>query len=208
MCRYITIVALLLPTQDQASTKSAKEKLIVDDSFEKWDWIPIAFGQRKEGRQRLKEGRTLPFEHRGPLLRISKGFILPSGRMVDGKEAFKGKSSQLQDTQVGLHGRYSSIIKPNGRFRYEVALKGKGTFSFRAWVGAKNKTSGQFRWMGFPDLIKIKTSDKWKVYRGNFTLPDLNRPGFQLPDKVSAAIVVNRDDVIFVDEFRVWEVAD
>jgi hypothetical protein len=181
------------------------ETLIVNDDFEKWEWKPIDFNQRRDGRNRLKAGRVLPFEHRGPLLRIARGFTLPSGRLIEGDESFDGSSTRLEDTQVGLHGRYSSIIRPAATYRYEVALKGQGTFHFRAWAGAKHPLTGKFRWLGFPDLIKVDVTDKWQVYRGTFQMPEFQTAGFQLPEKISAAIVVKQDDKVDVDEFRVWE---
>jgi len=194
------------PSEDGKLEAHATETLVVNDDFEQWDWIPIDFNQRRDGRKRLKEGRVIPYEHRGPLLRIAKGFTLPAGRMIEGDDAFEGRSTVLEDTQVGLHGRYSSIIRPTTKYRYEVALKGKGTFHFRAWAGAKNPTTGEFRWLGFPDLIKVKVTDEWQIYRGTFKLPDLQTPGFQLPERISAAIVVDRGDLVAADEFRVWEV--
>jgi hypothetical protein len=46
------------------SSDGNSESLIVDDDFDKWDWIPIDFNQRRGGRKRIKEGRVLPFDHR------------------------------------------------------------------------------------------------------------------------------------------------
>jgi hypothetical protein len=188
------------------SSAANSESLIVDDDFDKWDWIPIDFNRRRGGRNRIKEGRVLPFEHRGPLLRIADGFKLPSGRMLEDKEAYKGRSTLLEDTQVGLHDRYSSIIRPDTRYRWSVAVKGKGSFQFRAWVGANNLKSGEFRWLGFPNLIEVKASKDWKVHEGVFQLPELSAPGFLLPEKVSAAIVIERSDRVAVDAFRVWQI--
>ena len=201
------ITSLLLWGAEEPKLPTAKA-FVVNDDFEQWDWIPISFAQRREGRQRLKQGKELPFDHRGPLLRICKGFILPSGKMLEGSEAFKGRSALITDTQVGLHGRYSSKIRPSTKYRYQIALKGKGNFQFRAWVGSNKTTTGEFRWLGFPDLIKISATEKWKVYRGEFQLPDFKfeKNGFRLPDNVSAAIVVDSQHRVAVDEFRVWEV--
>ena len=182
------------------------ETQVVHDDYEQWEWRPIEFNQRRDGRKRMKEGRPLSFEYRGPLFRVAKGFLLPTGRMLEGTEAFKGRSTRLEDIEVGLHGRYSSLIRPGIKYRYEVALKGKGAFHFRAWVGAKNPSTGEFRWLGFPNLIKIEVTDEWQVYRGTFQTPGLKAPGFQLPEKVSAAIVVEPGARIDVDEFRVWEI--
>jgi hypothetical protein len=85
-------------------------------------------------------------------------------------------------------------------------VKGKGSFQFRAWVGANNLKSGEFRWLGFPNLIEVKASKDWKVHQGVFQLPELSAPGFLLPEKVSAAIVIERSDRVAVDAFRVWQI--
>lgn len=195
------IVFLLIP---RIVVAADAESLIVHDDFEVWEWRPIDFNQRRDGRNRIKAGRVLPFEHRGPLLRISKGFTLPSGRMVEGQDAWKGRSTVLEDTQVGLHGRYSSIIRPNTSHRFEVAIRGTGTFQFRAWVGANNPTTGEFRWLGFPNLIEVEATDEWTVHRGTFQLPEFDAAGFLIPDKVSAAIVIEEGDRVLIDEFRIW----
>ena len=62
------------------------ETLVVHDDYEQWEWRPIEFNQRREGRKRMKEGRPLSFEYRGPLFRVAKGFVLPTGRMLEGTE--------------------------------------------------------------------------------------------------------------------------
>ncbi len=197
----ITCVSLSVSSADDNS-----ESLIIDDDFDKWDWIPIDFNQRRDGRKRIKEGRILPFEHRGPLLRIADGFKLPSGRMLEDTEAYNGRSALLEDTQIGLHDRYSSIIRPDTKYRWSVAVKGEGRFQFRAWVGANNLRSGEFRWLGFPNLIEVTASKDWMVHEGVFQLPKLSAPGFLLPEKVSAAIVIDRSDRVAVDAFRVWQI--
>jgi hypothetical protein len=197
----ITCVSLSVSLADDNS-----ESLIIDDDFDKWDWIPIDFNQRRDGRKRIKEGRILPFEHRGPLLRIADGFKLPSGRMLEDTEAYNGRSALLEDTQIGLHDRYSSIIRPDTKYRWSVAVKGEGRFQFRAWVGANNLRSGEFRWLGFPNLIEVTASKDWMVHEGVFQLPELSAPGFLLPEKVSAAIVIDRSDRVAVDAFRVWQI--
>ena len=78
-----------LPETTQASEPKTPPNVIVSDDFEQWSWEPITFSMRESGRKRLKAGKRLPFEHRGPLYRVAKGFGVHSGRMVKGKEAFK-----------------------------------------------------------------------------------------------------------------------
>jgi hypothetical protein len=179
--------------------------IVVHDDFEQWSWQPITFSMRKEGRKRLQEGKPLSYEYRGPLYRIPKGFVLPAGRMVEGDEAFEGRSVLLENCQVGLHGRYSKIISPGKSYRYRVTLKGKGTFHFRAWVGGTNPSTGEFRWLGFPDLITVKVTDSWKTYDGTFQLPQFDTTTFKLPRKVSAAIVVQEGYRVYVDNFAISE---
>ena len=187
-----------------AAAPKSRPVLIVSDNFEQWSWEPITFSMRKSGRKQLKAGKQLPFEYRGPLYRRAKGFTLQTGRMIEGTEAFQGRSMLLAGCQVGLPGRYSKLVKAGTKYRYEVAIKGQGTFHFRAWVGAKNPTTGEFRWLGFPDLVKIQATKSWKTHRGEFQLPKFETTTFKLPVKSSAAIVVQEGDEIFVDDFKIW----
>jgi len=193
-------LAALLPAADPKS----KPVVIVSDDFEEWSWEPITFSMRESGRKQLKAGKPLPFEHRGPLYRRAKGFTLQTGRMVEEAEAFKGQSMLLAGCQVGLHGRYSKLVKAGTKYRYEVSLKGHGTFHFRAWVGANNPTTGEFRWLGFPDLVKIQATKSWETHRGEFQLPEFETTTFKLPAKSSAAIVVQEGDEIVIDDFTIW----
>ena len=102
MIRFVVIVLFLwcmplgpaLPAPpDPEPTKGSD--VIVRDDFEQWTWEPITFSMRKSGRTRLQAGRRLPFEYRGPLYRVAQGFELPSGRMVSGAGAFRGRSVML-----------------------------------------------------------------------------------------------------------------
>ncbi len=197
-------LAALLSAVAPAEDPKSRPVVIVSDDFEQWLWEPITFSMRESGRKQLKAGKQLPFEYRGPLYRRATGFALQTGRMVGGAEAFKGQSMLLAGCQVGLHGRYSSIIEAGTKYRYEVSLKGQGTFHFRAWVGANNPTTGEFRWLGFPDLVKIEGTESWETHRGEFQLPEFETTTFKLPAKSSAAIVVQEGDEIVVDDFTIW----
>jgi hypothetical protein len=198
------LLSALHPAVVPAADPKSRPVVIVSDDFEKWSWEPITFSMRNSGRKRLKAGKQLPFEYRGPLYRRAKGFSLQTGRMVEGAEAFKGQSMLLANCQVGLHGRYSKIVEAGATYRYEVSLKGQGTFHFRAWVGANDPTTGEFRWLGFPDLVKIQATDSWQTHKGEFQLPEFDTTTFKLPAKTSAAIVVREGDEIVVDDFTVW----
>ena len=198
------LLSALHPAVVPAADPKSRPVVIVSDDFEKWSWEPITFSMRNSGRKRLKAGKQLPFEYRGPLYRRARGFALQTGRMVKGAEAFKGRSMLLAGCQVGLHGRYSKLFEAGTKYRYEVSLKGKGTFHFRAWVGANNPKTGEFRWLGFPDLVKIQATESWKTHRGEFQLPEFDTTTFKLPAKSSAAIVVQEGDKIGVDNFSIW----
>ena len=114
---FLCLTALLSAEVPAAAPKS-KPLVIGSDDFEKWSWEPITFSMRKSGRTRLKAGKPLPFEYRGPLYRRARGFALQPGRMVKGAEAFKGRSMLLAGCQVGLHGRYSKLFVAGTKYRY------------------------------------------------------------------------------------------
>lgn len=177
---------------------------VINDEFESWEWTPIGHSLQKQGRDRLAAGKDLGYEYRGPLYRKPEGFELPAGRMVEGEAAFDGFSMVLSESQAGLHGRYSRKFRARRNYSYEVALKGTGTFHFRAWVLGQNPANGETKWLGFPDLITIKVSEQWQVYTGPFSLPTYDESTFKIGD-VSAAIVIENDDKVYVDNFRVRE---
>ena len=205
MIRFVVIVLCFLRMAVGAPLTDSAEgsDIVIDDGFEEWTWEPITFSMRKSGRTRLKAGKRLPFEYRGPLYRVAQGFELPSGRMVTGAGAFRGRSVMLEDCQIGLHDRYSRLIDPQVSYRYQIAVRGTGTFHFRAWVGATNPATGEFRWLGFPDLIKIEATKSWRTYTGTFRLPEFDTATYQISGNVSAAIVVEEKHQIVIDEFKI-----
>lgn len=199
-----SLIIVLALAQIQAIADKPKPIRVFDD-FETWEWKPITAAIRRDGRKRLAEERELSFEYRGPLYRGPAGFILPAGSMVQGVEAFKSRSVLLTDCQVGLHGRYSGKIRPGSTYRFSLALKGKGVFRFRVWVQGINIESGERRWLGFPDVIEIKASELWETHEGTFELPRFDDPEFRLPHAVSAAIVIDAGDRIYLDNFLIEE---
>jgi len=203
MNRSLIIIVFAL-TQIPAAAEEP-EPVRVFDNFETWEWKPITYAMRRDGRKRLADERELGFEYRGPLYRGPAGFLLPAGSMVEGAEAFKGKSVILTDCQVGLHGRYSSKIRPGSTYRFSLALKGEGVFHFRVWVQGINIESGERKWLGFPDVIKIGATDSWKTREGTFKLPLFDDQEFRLPHAVSAAIVIDAGDRIYLDDFLIEE---
>ena len=203
MNRSFIILALAL-TQFTAAAEEPKPVRVFDD-FETWKWKPITYAMRRDGKKRLADKRELGFEYRGPLYRGPAGFLLPAGSMVEGAEAFNGRSVILTDCQVGLHGRYSGKIRPGSTYRFSLALKGKGVFQFRVWVQGINIESGERKWLGFPDVIEIKATDSWKTHEGTFKLPRFDDSEFRLPHAVSAAIIIDAGDQIYLDDFLIEE---
>jgi len=196
-----SLIIIVLAVVQIPATAGKPTPIRVFDDFETWEWKPITAAIRRDGRKRLADERELGFEYRGPLYRGPAGFILPAGSIVEGAEAFKGKSVILTDCQVGLHGRYSRKVRPGSTYRFSLALKGKGLFRFRVWVQGINLESGERKWLGFPDVISIDATDSWKTHEGTFTLPHFDAPDFRLPHAVSAAIVIDAGDRIYLDNF-------
>ena len=206
----VCLVALVCMSAAPAPDTKPKSPYLIDDTFEQWDWVPISFHMMASGRKVLARGERLSYEHRGPLYRRPKGFVLPAGRMVEGKEAYQGRSMLLDSgspkghLQVGMHGRYGHLVRPRQTYAYEIALKGKGTFHLRAWVAATNPYTGKFRWLGFPNLIAVKLTKSWKVHTGTFKLPAFDESTFKISEQgVSAAIVIEGGSVAYVDNFRI-----
>ena len=199
----LTIIVLAL-AQIPAIAEEPKPVRVYDD-FETWQWKPITYAMRRDGKKRLEDKRELGFEYRGPLYRGPAGFLLPAGSMVEGAEAFKGRSVILTDCQVGLHGRYSRKIRPGSTYRFSLTLKGEGVFRFRVWVQGINLESSERKWLGFPDVIEIDATKSRETHEGTFKLPHFDDPEFRLPQAVSAAIVIDAGDRIYLDNFLIKE---
>ena len=188
-----------------ASVVAAEEPIRVSDDFEKWEWKPITHSIRRDGKKRIAEKRELNFEYRGPLYRGPVGFILPAGVIVEGDEAFKGSSVMLTDCQVGLHGRYSHKIRPESTYNYSLGLKGHGTFRLRVWVRGIDVKSGEQTWLGFPNVIEIEATDSWQTRTGTFELPAYKDSKYRIQKALSAAIVIDAGDRIYLDNFSIEE---
>lgn len=135
------------------------------------------------------------------------GFVGPAGRMVEGADAYQGRSALLEAGQsmavVGLHSPYAGLFTPGDTYVYEIALKGQGVFHFRAWMGGIDPATRNTRWLGFPDLIKIRVTGDWRVYAATFSVPRCDQPPFTAESPVSAALVVEAGDKIYLDNFRI-----
>ena len=186
--------------------------LIVNGDFEEWEWAPLDADAPvlAEAKKRLKNKENLNLDYRGPLFRHLTGYAASLGRMVEGPEAYQGKSLYLTNDWkegwlvVGLYGPYSGLLETGREYHWEIALKGQGAFGFRAWVGGIK--AGQFKWLGFPDLIQVKVTDAWQLYQGKFTVPVLAEGETRQENKVSAAIVVGNGSTVYLDNFKVWPV--
>jgi hypothetical protein len=191
---------------DAAAVRPAAPYLI-DQDFDQWVWLPITFSMMEDGRRALKRGEEIGYDHRGPLYRAPPGFVGPAGRMVEGADAYQGRSTLLEagksTIEVGLHSPYAGLFAPGNTYVYEIALKGQGVFHFRAWIGGIDPATGNTRWLGFPDLIKIRVTGAWRVYAATFSVPRCDRPPFKAESRISAAIVVESCDKIYLDNFRI-----
>ncbi|MBU4211695.1 MAG: hypothetical protein L6437_09865 [Kiritimatiellae bacterium] len=185
---------------------NAASPVLVNDTFDEWEWQPITFSMMQEGRKLVAAGGEPAYEYQGPLFREPAGFGLPAGRMVEGPEAYKDRSMLLDATrgrwEVGYHDHYGHLLKPGNTYTYAVALKGKGKFHFQGWVQGFDPATAQYKWLEFPDFIAVPVTNAWKIYTGSFTIKKYNDTQFKV-DEIGAAIVVNSNDVIYVDNFRI-----
>lgn len=182
--------------------------LIVNGCFEEWEWVPLDSDQivLAEAKRRLKNKEDIAIEHRGPLFRQLAGYVGCMGRMVEGAEAWQGKSLHIGSScDFGYHGPFHGLLESGQEYKWEVWLKGKGSFIFKAWVGGGK--DGQFKWLGFPCLIKVDATDSWMRYQGTFKVPVLEANGYRQEAKVSASIMVGKDSAIYIDNFSVWAAA-
>jgi hypothetical protein len=185
--------------------------LIRNGDFEQWEWREFSDSQRKAIKAALKSGKKLAdlnLEVRGPLFRSLVGYGEVSGRMVEGKEAWQGKSlflrAEQEELQWGLHWLLRESLRPNATYTCEVVLKGTGKFMLRAWIGGKNVQTGTFQWLGFPDLVTLTPTESWQPYRGTFTVPNLGRE--EVPQENSAvAIILAPGSKVFLDGFKLVE---
>ncbi|MCX8239552.1 MAG: hypothetical protein OSB05_12095 [Akkermansiaceae bacterium] len=202
--QFFVFCCYIAPLSIAAS--DAEREYLFNDQFEDWEWSPILNGMKAEGRKRLAEGKDIGYEYRGPLFRKPVGFELPAGKMVVGAAAYAGTSMFLTEGQAGLHSRYSRKFVPRKKYAYEVALKGKGEFHFRAWVWGQNPDTGATKWHGFPNLITLKLTEDWTVHKGSFSLPEFDESTFLISTPAAAAIVIEKDTQAYIDDFRVFEV--
>lgn len=184
----------------------AETNILQNSGFEDWEWAPIPAAMGKQARGVLARNEKLSFEYRGPLYHRLKDFYDSTGRMIEGEEAFQGRSmlleNNMQDGQwfiVGYHAGYSHLLHADCTYQYEIQLKGKGIFMFKAFVYGWDPASGKQKALGSPDMIKVEVTEKWKKYTGNFALPKY--PGCKIEEPVTAAMVLFKGSAIYVDNF-------
>jgi hypothetical protein len=182
--------------------------VILQEDFSDWIWRPISPSMMAGGRKALAEGKTLGYEHRGPLYLVPRSFAaLPAGKKIAGAEAWQDGPSlrMIGPWETGMHDRFAHLFAPGRQYGYEVALKGKGKFCLRAWMSGTDDAGAQ-RWLGFPNLILQPVTDKWQLHRGTFRVPDYpDAKPFVPAARHSAAMIVDPGDVIDVDALRIWE---
>ena len=185
--------------------------VVRNGGFEEWEWAPIPPGLAKDLKPWKLKGKDINIDQRGPAYRRWTVHGV-TGHMVEGADAYKGKSILINnDTtaddpwccQIGLYAAFSDILKPGVEYAWEIALKGKGTFAFQAWVQGIEPLTGKRRWLGFPELIKTPVTGEWKVYQGTFRIPDYQDPDYRPLEKISCAIVIGPGNTIYLDEFSI-----
>jgi hypothetical protein len=148
--------------------------------FETWEWAPIPPELGSALRPLKLKGIDINIDYRGPAYRRWTRHGL-AGHLVEGKEAFKGKSVLVNNPayegnthhlQMGYHCVFNRILRPGVTYACEVAVKGEGLFIFQASVQGIEPLTGKTKWLGFPDLIKEKLTGKWEVRKGTFRLPE------------------------------------
>lgn len=204
----LTVLCVAVGTiwaQEKGAVSDASANLIKNGDCEDWEWVQISPDMGKAAQTALRNKQKLGFEYKGMLFRRLKGYWSTSGFMVEGKDAWRGKSMVLPEGCYGLHSPFQRLIAHGKTYQYSVCLKGEGVFCFSAWVDATSKRGGESKWMGIPPLVKITVGPEWKEYTGTFKLPDYPDPDYILSAKVSCGIVIGRGDEIYVDDFKVWE---
>ena len=179
--------------------------LIANGCFEEWEWVPLDSDRivLVEAKKRLRAGENLGIDYRGPLFRQLTRYVGCLGKMAEGAEAHQGKSLLIEhECDFGYHGPFHGLLESGQEYSWEVWLKGKGSFTFKAWVGGSK--DGQFKWFGFPSLIKVDAADSWTRHQGTFNVPVIEASGYRQEAKVSASIVVGKDSAIYIDNFSVW----
>jgi hypothetical protein len=196
---------LLYVFTSYADDSDKGNNLIVNGSFDEWEWAPFTSDQilLKEAKRRNKIGEDLSIDYRGPLFMRLKGYCGCLGKKVEGSEAHSKASLFFSHKcEFGYFAPFYGLLERGKEYHWEIWLKGKGVFIFKAWISAiKN---GKSKFIGFPALIKLDATDTWTKHDGTFKVPILEKDGYHQENKISASISIDSDHM-FIDDFKVWE---
>jgi len=206
---FFAICAFSLRAQE-ARISGEKKNLYLGGDFDEWDWVPIPYNAIKGLKKKLKAGIDINCEVRGPLFRVPAGLAAagPCGYMVEGPEAYKGRSLRVvadDPKNPFIVGQYLSNLRTDRRLGWEIFVKGKGEISLMVWLGGIKKTTGEFTWVGFPNIFSVKATDKWVRHAGSFTFPEPEDPDVIMDQKATARLLVQPGSDLMIDELKVWE---
>ena len=189
---------------------SAEEKLVKDVNFDKWELKLIDQGLGARIKYFKEKGYPLPIEIQGPSYKVYENSVGFPGIMVPEKEAVKGNAVLFEcgaePYSVGEYGLFGGFINPEKEYRYEIYLKGKGKFTFNAWLVGVN-AEGKSKFLGLADMISIKAEEgDWKKYEGTFKIPANTNKEYPTYDSLLlGGIMIPVNAKLYVDEFKIWE---
>jgi len=200
----LTATATALAAQPPAAPRL---KLVVAEDFEEWRWIPITHSMMQHGRKALADGKKLSYEYRGPLFRTMIGFGLPTGRLVEGAEAYEGRSILLHSDDhisLGVHShKYRDTMAQGVEYVYEIALRGRGAFECQVWLNGTDPRTGKTR-LKIHRAFAITVTQSWKLHKGVFTVPRFQDAAFVYRSKGKPVFHISPGHRICADSFRVW----
>ena len=188
----------------------AEEKLVKEVNFDKWG-LKLLDKEFAATIKSFKEKECpIPVEVQGPSYRaFEPSFGLP-GIMIPEKEAVKGNAvlfeSGKESYAVGQHSPFGQFLNPEKEYRFEIYLKGKGAFSFNAWLVGVN-AEGKSKFLGLCGLIGIKAEEgEWKKYEGTFKIPaNTDKEYTQYNTSLLGGIIIPPNAKLYIDEFKIWE---
>jgi hypothetical protein len=208
-------VSLLVLCLSVLGSEEKKEPAGVSFDFETWEWAPLSPSLAKAVKPMRDKGKDINMAVRGGSYQRWTHHGAP-GHMVEGEEAFKGKSLLINNdttaddpthTEIGYFSAFNGLMKPDVEYTYEIALKGKGNFVFKGWNEGVNPANGEKKWLGFPELINITLTPEWKVHKGTIKLPEYDDPDFRPRPRNGCAIVASPGTRIYVDEFKITPIS-
>ena len=202
----LAMVAAVTVLSGEPQTNS-RLKLVVTEDFEAWQWIPITHSMMQHGRKALAEGKKLSYEYRGPLFRTMIGFALPTGRLVEGAGAYRGRPIVLHSDDhisLGVHShRYRDTLPQGAEYLYEIALKGRGIFECQVWLNGTDPRTGKTQ-LKIHRAFAITVTESWKLHRGVFAVPKFQNAAFVYELKGKPVFRVSPRHRVYVDSLRIW----